>query len=508
MLAAKKGDSPQKCGEKPSRENRLATDKAPSRIARIPGQARRHFSRGEKCVWVLHMPAMQSPVRTRVAYVAAVACVVFLLGLAVSTGRAQSGEPEAPWQAHPNEGKQVPPPDTPCDGDGSCGIGRGHTCAAAHGEERSDEECNVATDWLRMFEPCGQLSFHGEYLAWWTKSTNYPALVTTNTGTIPSYADAGTLPGATILYSGGDGDAGLHSGARLGLGYWFTPCHETGFDVTYTFLANTDATFTRSNTDNSVLAMPFSDVDPTASKQDAWIIAYPGVQLGAITIHNTQELKFLEALMRCSIVQERNRNLDFVFGYRYGRFAEGLEIDSLTRYISSVGPFPVGTVIQKSDLFDARNEFNGFEMGFVSTTRYCRWSLDVLTKLAVGNTHSRVNVSGTTSLNNSPPNANGSGGLFALPSNSGIVERNGLSVIPELGLDLGYDLTSRLKATFGYTFVYWSGVMRPGDQIDTSINRSQVPPNPTPSGIALPGSKSVITDFWAQGLNLGLDYRY
>ena len=183
---------------------------------------------------------MLSPVRTRVVYVAAAACVVFFLGVstAVSTARAQSDVADAPWQAHPCEGRYVPPPDTPCDGDCPCGIGhgRGHAraagCEAGCGEESCDEECNPATDWLRMFEPCGRFSFRGEYLAWWTKSTDLPPLVST-----------GVLPGAMVLFSGSDGDPGLHSGGRFTLGYWLTPGRETGLDVTYTFLGNTAATF-------------------------------------------------------------------------------------------------------------------------------------------------------------------------------------------------------------------------------------------------------------------------
>ena len=171
-------------------------------------------------------------------------------------------------------------------------------------------------------------------------------------------------------------------------------------------------------------------------KQNAYELLAFGGKPGEIHISNTQELKFLEALVRCSIVQQCNQNLDFVFGYRYGRFVENLEINDLSHVLA----IPV----RKNDLFNARNEFNGFEMGFVSTTRYCRWSLDVLGKLAVGSTHSQVNVSGATSVNDAPFTP---GGLLALPTNSPrTVEQNNFSAIPELGLTLGYDLTCRVES--------------------------------------------------------------
>jgi hypothetical protein len=441
-------------------------------------------------------------VRLRVVYVAAAACVVFLLAIsaAVSTVRAQSGEPDAPWQAHPCEGQCLPRPTHPCDGDKPCRIGCGSRRDSGNGaecgEESCEEECNPATDWLRVFEPHGQFSFQGGYLAWWTKKTDLPPLATTNLGVVPPKASAGILPGATILFGGDDGDPGMHSGGRFALGYWFTPSHETGIDIVYTFLSNTAAKFDADSQEYPILARPFFDVAPGVFAQDRYLLAYPGGQKGEIHISNAQELNFVEILLRSAIIQECGRNFDFVYGYRYGRFGETLEINDSTNLPN----------IQKTDLFDAQNEFNGFEMGFVSTTRYCRWSLDVLMKLALGSTRSRMNVFGQTVANNKPTSG---GGLLALSStNVGITERDSFSAIPELGMTLGYNLTRRLKATFGYTFVYWSAVMRPGDQIDTNVNILRVPPGQTPVGLAEPERKSVMTDFWAQGFNIGLDYRF
>jgi hypothetical protein len=457
---------------------------------------------GEKCVWVRLMPALPFSLRTSGARIAAAACFLFVLGVSgtVSTAEAQSDAAAmAPWQAHPCEGQQVPAPDKPCDGDGPCGIGLrcgracGEPCGEPCGEGPCDEECNVATDWLRMFQPRDQLSFRAEYLAWWTKSPNSPALVTTNTGAVPTYNDAGVLPGATILYSGENGDPGAHSGARFDMGYWFTPCRWIGGEVIYTFLGDTASTFTANGAQYPVLAMPYYNVAPNGTGEYRYVLAYPAVQDGDVTIRNTQQLCFVEALSRWSLIQQCGRNLDFVFGYRYGRFAENLNITSNTTYPAAV---------QRTDLFEATNEFQGFEMGFISTTRYCRWSLDVLMKLALGNTRSRVDVSGDTT--GQPA---GAGGLFALSTNSGVVERRDFSTIPELGLTLGYDLNCRLKMTVGYTFLYWSSVMRPADQIDRNINTLRIPPGRN-TGVPQPESKSVMTDFWAQGINIGLDYRY
>ena len=79
--------------------------------------------------------------------------------------------------------------------------------------------------------------------------------------------------------------------------------------------------------------------------------------------------------------------------------------------------------------------------------------------------------------------------------------------MPEIGVNLMYCLTPRTKVTLGYTFIYLSHVARPGDQIDMMVNSSQFPPG-NRNGVALPEFQFRTTDFWAHGLNFGLDIRF
>ena len=124
-------------------------------------------------------------------------------------------------------------------------------------------------------------------------------------------------------------------------------------------------------------------------------------------------------------------------------------------------------------------------------------------KLALGNTHSRVEINGstTTAANTF------SGGLLALPSNMGVHNADQFSAIPELGATFGYDLTCHLRATVGYTFIYWGNVSRPGDQIDLDVSPSQFP-GPGQTTATKPAFTQHTSYFWAQGLNVGLDYRF
>ena len=96
------------------------------------------------------------------------------------------------------------------------------------------------------------------------------------------------------------------------------------------------------------------------------------------------------------------------------------------------------------------------------------------------------------------------GGLLAQQTNMGRQEENRFAVIPEFDLTVGWNLTPRLRATLGYTFIYWNNVLRAGDQIDSNL--SQLPPEP-PTG-ARAGCADEVDGLLAQGLLAGLDFSF
>ena len=88
--------------------------------------------------------------------------------------------------------------------------------------------------------------------------------------------------------------------------------------------------------------------------------------------------------------------------------------------------------------------------------------------------------------------------------------RDVFSVLPQLGVTGGYMLTDRLKMTLGYTFMYWSRVVRPGDQIDLEVNPELIP-SQSLTGDGLPARPQFVfrdTDMWVQGMNVGLEYQW
>jgi hypothetical protein len=125
----------------------------------------------------------------------------------------------------------------------------------------------------------------------------------------------------------------------------------------------------------------------------------------------------------------------------------------------------------------------------------------------LGNNQQIVDIFGTTT--ETPPGVTLPGGLLASQTNIGRYSRNDFAVLPQLDVTLGCQLTRRLSLTVGYTFFYWGRVARPGEQIDLDVNPDFLPGGAiAPRGARRPRFVFQDTDFWAQGLNVGFDYRW
>ena len=109
------------------------------------------------------------------------------------------------------------------------------------------------------------------------------------------------------------------------------------------------------------------------------------------------------------------------------------------------------------------------------------------------------------------PFASANGGAFALRTNSGRQSANAFAVIPELNLKLRRQFTERLSGFIGYSVLYASSVVRPGDQIDRTVNIGHAPSSIGFNAFQNPLRPAPVferTDFWAHGLNFGLELRF
>ena len=172
--------------------------------------------------------------------------------------------------------------------------------------------------------------------------------------------------------------------------------------------------------------------------------------------------------------------------------------------------FPPGTHIAVNDNFSTRNDFYGPQVGVRAEWWRDRFFANTRALVALGDSHETVSIDGTTvftvgAVSRVP------GGLLALPSNIGSYSRDSLPSFRRSVSTLAMRLHCNVRAYAGYTFMYWSNVVRPGDVIDTSVNPSQLPPiggRGPRVGAARPAFEFHDSGFWAQGINLGVGLRY
>lgn len=340
-----------------------------------------------------------------------------------------------------------------------------------------------------------------DYLMWWTRSNGYPALLTTGPAD-SAQNQAGVLgnPDTEILVGEVGLNQNLRNGGRLNFGTWFDRANTVGIDFTYLGLARQAEEIQRTSDGSQILARPFFNVE--TGLQDSHLLSFPDLVTGGATISSATELQGGEVLLRRALCRAPNYRVDMMVGYRFQRLKEKLRIAEAVVDVD-------GNSLTALDEFGTINDFHGGELGVAIQRRFCRWTLDSTMKLAIGNTHTRATIDGQTVTTpaDAAPGDPQAGGFLALPTNIGVHEGNRLAVIPELAVNLGYNLTPRLRAIVGYTFVYWSSVTRPGNLVDLDINPSQFPPEVSTTATR-PAYAQRTTDFWAQGINLGLDFRF
>src|SRR5262249_46513396 len=100
---------------------------------------------------------------------------------------------------------------------------------------------------------------------------------------------------------------------------------------------------------------------------------------------------------------------------------------------------------------------------------------------------------------------------FAQQTNSGRFTRDEFTVIPEMQLKVGYGLTPSLRTYVSYSLLYWSSVARPGDQVDRVVNPLQNVLLGGTGTLAPPARPAVpfnLSDLWAQGVSLGVEWAW
>jgi hypothetical protein len=359
------------------------------------------------------------------------------------------------------------------------------------------------TGWYaEPFGPPGRFYASADYLLWWLKNNPAPPLVTT--GPPGSFGFLGQ-PGVVVLFGNGDISDQLHSGGRFTAGCWFDDClHCWGIEGSYFFLGETSRGFLSGCVDDdpTLIARPFFNVNPIRGiGEDSQLVCAEGLADGIMTIEATTRLWGAEGNVRRNLCQNAVFRCDALVGFRY------LDLDDNLQIAEAVFAPQTGAVGRGFDSFSTRNQFYGGQVGAVLETRLTqRLFLECRPKIAFGVTDQDIDIDGGLRLTQGGVTTFHRGLLLALPSNIGHYHSNVFAVVPEIGINLAYQLTDHLRARVGYTFLYWSSVVRSGDQIDRFLNAALIPGFGVPlAGPIRPLNPFQQTDFWAQGVNFGLE---
>ncbi|MEO8498579.1 MAG: BBP7 family outer membrane beta-barrel protein, partial [Planctomycetota bacterium] len=174
-----------------------------------------------------------------------------------------------------------------------------------------------------------------EYLLWWRRGQNFPALATTSPpGTARD--DAGVLPDATVLFGNDTYGDEARPGGRVTLGAWLNDCRTCGVEGRFFALSQQQINFAADSTEFPILARPFRD--PVSMTQEATLLAFPGFTgPGEINITSNSNVLGGDFLYHCQVAKSVTTNMDFLVGYQFSRIDEDLNVNSFSTAIGVPG---------------------------------------------------------------------------------------------------------------------------------------------------------------------------
>jgi len=349
-----------------------------------------------------------------------------------------------------------------------------------------------------------------EFQSVWMKDGKLPPLVTA--GPPGSQAILGQ-PGTVLLYGEEDANYNPFLGGKFMGGVWADYDQRYGLEGGFTFASEKDdqfVAFTPGGPNAPVLARPVINALTSQPASSASLI--PGFRAGTIDVLSSTKFLGAEGHFLLNWRCLDNGRIDAMVGFRYLELDDHLEIDEAGE-LQVPEADGVGLLINRavlSDVFDARSRFYGGYVGVKGSFQYDAWTVDAMARVALGVTQEEFGATGVTgTLLTGFQGTFAPGGLLALPTNSGVFQNDVFGVVPEGSVRVGYQVLERLKVYAGVSALYWNKVIRVGDQIDLTINPTQLPTSGVPfQGPAQPAVLFRDTDFWLVAVSVGLEVRY
>lgn len=311
-----------------------------------------------------------------------------------------------------------------------------------------------------------------------------PPLVTASpAGTAPALVGRLGQPSTTTVF-GGNQLAEMRPALRAEAGFWIG--ERLGVDGTFIYTDSARASFEGTGRPGgTLLARPIV----VSGTESALPLGLSQPESIAAAAHS--RLIGGDINLRWNLGREQFSRWDVFAGYRYMNLRDGVKV-----YTDRFAPNPADGPdlrVTDSDAFRTVNQFHGPQVGIATTHRlFDRLTFSARLGVALGVTLADTQLTGSTTsgLGTSPA------GLLVTGTNAGRYQNTYFAVLPTADARFGYDVTDWLRLNVGYTFLYWSRVERAGDQIDREVTGGH------------PLYPRTITDYWLQGVTLGVELRY
>jgi hypothetical protein len=384
----------------------------------------------------------------------------------------------------------------------------------------------AAAEPVPFHRQCNESCWIGaDYILGWIRRGPLGVPLLTTSSTDDPAIDRGGIgePGTVVLFGERDLSYGLFSGIRLEIGLWIDHDNRYSMDLSGFYMFPRHIGRTEASDGSTILGRPIFNVAEGQQDEDVFLIADRDAISGATiagraTIDTRSEIYGAELNGRWHGYFCKRLHADVLAGLRGLRLNESINItDSFTALQPGFATFRgqvigLGDVITEQDSFRCHNTFYGFQVGGRARWESDWFYFDAFAKLGLGLTYQNIEINGQSSLTSGGVVvARSAGGILALPTNIGEYDRTRFGVVPELGLNFGVDLSDHVRLKAGYSVLFWSGVARPGDQIDRSVNVGLAPADQTFGTVAGQASPSALLreqTFWMHMLNLGVEFHY
>jgi hypothetical protein len=346
-----------------------------------------------------------------------------------------------------------------------------------------------------------------EYLLWWVRPMATPDLIQTVPSALALNAVAtnSSLPSGSAQRFFPDSNTvqfGAFSGVRGTAGINFD---RFGLDATGFFLPQVtkSASLFNNGTPNSVAE---SFIRAGTGTPISLLASVPGQSTGGISSSVSSQLWGFDTNVRLPFYNFLTDYTDALVGFRYLDLQEKIA----TNFASSLNN---GSSFLINESVQTRNQFYGGQIGLNGKINGLERGigLDATGKLALGSMQQQATLLGTNTI--VAPGALPStqmGGLFASGANQGTFARGKIAMVYEQNVNATYNFNRWTQIYVGYSVIYVSSVIRPGNAIDPVVNDANLRfvANPPANAVNRPAFQWHASDFWAQGINFGLRLQY